>query len=77
MPASCRSSILIQLAQTIREIKGPFVTQVAIDGIDGAGKTTFADALAVELEKSRGSVIGASVLINNNDPDASRIIRAC
>ncbi|WP_339846651.1 hypothetical protein [uncultured Halopseudomonas sp.] len=53
------------------------MTQVAIDGIDGAGKTTFADALAVELEKSRGSVIRASVLINNNDPDASRIIRAC
>ena len=29
---------------------------VAIDGVDGAGKTTFADALAVEL-RSRGSLV--------------------
>jgi uridine kinase len=47
-----------------RAASGPIasdVTRVAIDGVDGAGKTYFADELAEVLGASGRSVIRASV----------------
>lgn len=37
------------------------VTKLAIDGVDGAGKTTLADELAIALEKKGEQVIRASI----------------
>ncbi|MCK7543597.1 hypothetical protein MLC59_05385 [Marinobacter bryozoorum] len=50
-----------EIAQTVLGIQSPFVTRVAIDGVDGAGKTVFADELARRLEAFGAKVIRASV----------------
>jgi uridine kinase len=61
-PEKGSSAALIEaLAREIRSMKGDFVTRVAIDGVDGAGKTHFADELARVLERSGAGVIRASV----------------
>ena len=56
-----RQELLNTIADRILEIPSPFVTRVAIDGIDGAGKTTFADELSKVLETSKRPIIRASV----------------
>ncbi len=49
------------VAGRVLETPSPFVLRVAIDGVDGAGKTTFADELAGVLRPSGREVIRASV----------------
>lgn len=56
---SDRASTLNQLADRIRHIEGRAV--VAIDGVDGAGKTSFANKLANILEGHGREVVQASI----------------
>lgn len=55
-----RSAVLAEVAEVIRQVaRGDGVTFVAVDGVDGAGKTTFAGELADALHGRH--VIRASV----------------
>jgi uridine kinase len=56
-----RLELLHTLASRILEAPSPFVLRVAIDGVDGAGKTHFADELADVLVGSGRDLIRASV----------------
>jgi len=56
-----RQTLLQSVADRILETPSAFVLRVAIDGVDGAGKTTFADELAEVLGASGREVIRASV----------------
>lgn len=58
---SARQRVLETLAAAILKTPSPFVLRVAIDGVDGAGKTHFADELAPLLEVSGRNIIRASV----------------
>lgn len=49
-----------QIAEAILALPADRVRRVAIDGVDGAGKTHFADALATELTGRGAHVIRAS-----------------
>jgi uridine kinase len=53
--------VLAAVAQAVSRAPGPGVVRVAIDGVDGAGKTYFADELARALTALGRSVIRASV----------------
>jgi uridine kinase len=50
-----------EVAQRILRLSADRVQRVAIDGVDGAGKTMFADELAQTLAPSRRPIIRASV----------------
>lgn len=54
--ASAREQLLSTLADQIRALRGPR-RLVAVDGVDGSGKTTFAISLADELQESGESVV--------------------
>ena len=57
-----RLRVLERVARAILALDLPhFVTRVAIDGVDGAGKTVFADELAAVLRARGREVIRASV----------------
>jgi uridine kinase len=56
-----RQSILEQVALEIQNHSNDEVTVVAIDGVDGAGKTHFADELADVLRAKQQLVVRASV----------------
>lgn len=56
-----RARLLHTVAGRILGTPSPFVLRVAVDGVDGAGKTFFADELAAVLELSGREVIRASV----------------
>jgi uridine kinase len=59
-----RQTVLGHVATTVLELPvpaAPGVLRVAIDGVDGAGKTTFADELAEALAPSGRETIRASV----------------
>ena len=56
-----REQLLRTLVGRVLETPSPFVLRVAIDGVDGAGKTTFADELETVLEPSGRDIIRASV----------------
>jgi len=53
--------LLVRLEREILRRRGAGVLRVGIDGVDGAGKTTLADALADGLRTARIPVIRASV----------------
>ena len=53
--------VIAEIAQAISGIRSPFVTRVAIDGVDGAGKTHFADRVGKALVASGREVIRVSV----------------
>lgn len=56
-----RRAVLAEVADlVVQHMRAP-VTRVAVDGIDGAGKTTFADELAGVLRDRSRPVIRASV----------------
>ena len=44
--SEARPSLLNRLASTIASLHPARIVRIAIDGVDGAGKTTLADALA-------------------------------
>jgi len=56
-----RPALLEVLADTIAGVKRPHPVRVAIDGVDGVGKTTLADALVDPLRRRGRFVIRASV----------------
>ena len=53
--------ILSALADAVQGLPGRFVRRIGIDGVDGAGKTRFADRLADVLRARGENVIRASV----------------
>lgn len=55
------AALLVRLAATIAELHPGRIVRVAIDGVDGAGKTTLADALAPVVAAQSRPVIRASV----------------
>jgi uridine kinase len=56
-----RAESLREVAARVLELPATRVARVAIDGVDGAGKTVFADELASVLAPSRRPIIRASV----------------
>jgi uridine kinase len=58
---SGRSELLGDVARAVLAISEPAVVRVGVDGVDGAGKTVFADELAAVLRASGRPVIRASV----------------
>ncbi|MEE8042985.1 MAG: hypothetical protein V3T15_09340 [Pseudomonadales bacterium] len=56
-----REELLIVIAQRIAQIQVAHPLRVAIDGIDGAGKTFFADEIAAVLAAGQRQIIRASV----------------
>ena len=56
-----REALLARLADRIAAIEVRHPVRVAIDGIDAAGKTTFADALAPLVAERGRPVIRASI----------------
>ncbi|WP_246580249.1 hypothetical protein [Deinococcus aestuarii] len=56
-----RRALLDHLAARLDARSAAPVLRVAIDGVDGAGKTTFADELAGVLRERGRTVIRASV----------------
>jgi uridine kinase len=56
-----RLQVIEELAEMICEIDKPHPVRVAVDGVDGAGKTTLAETLVVPLEGCGRSVIRASI----------------
>jgi uridine kinase len=56
-----RAEMLETLALRIRRIYHPYPLRVAVDGIDAAGKTVLADALARRLQAAGENVIRASI----------------
>lgn len=68
------ASLLSRLAATIVELHPARILRVAIDGVDGAGKTTLADALAPVVSAQGRRTIRASVDDFHN-PQAVRYAR--
>jgi uridine kinase len=56
-----RQDLLAQLADRILHLPADHVRRIGIDGVDAAGKTTFADALGHTLAAKGARVIRASV----------------
>ena len=56
-----RQQVLTELARHIVRLSPDRIIRVAVDGVDGAGKTTFANELADAICPLRRSVIRASV----------------
>jgi uridine kinase len=56
-----RSQVLHTIATRIVEQPADPVTLTAVDGVDGAGKTVFADALATHLTRLGVTVVRASI----------------
>lgn len=60
-PIPARLALLTTVAERLLRQPPSPVLKVAIDGVDGAGKTTFADELAATLSKRGQQVIRASI----------------
>jgi uridine kinase len=56
-----RTQLLEQLATSITAVRLAHPTRVAIDGVDGSGKTTLADELVEPVQRAGRAVIRASV----------------
>lgn len=56
-----RRDVLEQVARRISALPRNLFARIAIDGVDGAGKTTFADELALALVPTQRPIIRASV----------------
>ena len=56
-----RSTLIEMLAEKIAGVRCPHPVRIAIDGVDGVGKTTLADELAGVLSSGERPVIRASV----------------
>jgi uridine kinase len=68
------ASLLNRLAAAIRDLHSDRIVRVAVDGVDGAGKTTLADALAPVVSGRGRPVIRASV-DDFHHPRAVRYVR--
>jgi uridine kinase len=56
-----RAALIDQIADRLAAIECPHPVRVAIDGVDGVGKTTLANDLVAPLERRGRSVIRASI----------------
>ena len=56
-----RAACIEQLAAAIDAVRSSHPLRVAIDGVDGSGKTTLADELVAPLERAGREVIRASI----------------
>lgn len=56
-----RLELLSFLSETIEAVKRPHPVRIAIDGVDGSGKTTLADELAAFFQSSSRPIIRASI----------------
>ena len=74
MTAEIRVAVLGQLAAAIAAVRLDHPTRVAIDGVDGSGKTTLADELVEPLTRAGRDVIRASVDGFHN-PRVARYVR--
>lgn len=72
--SDARARLFDALTQKIVAIMGPGLTMVAVDGVDGAGKTMFADALAHRLEQDSLTVVRTGIDSFHN-PRAVRYAR--
>lgn len=61
MNTEYRINLISKLTTEILHLKNDFVLRVGIDGVDGSGKTIFADELTKALKAVGASVIRASV----------------
>lgn len=62
MPASdLRRNLVSELARAIDAVRAGGIVRVGVDGVDGAGKTTFSDELALAVRDLARPVIRASV----------------
>jgi uridine kinase len=59
--SQARTQLFDTLAARITSIMGQGLTMVAVDGVDGAGKTMFADALAARLEADGVTVVRTGI----------------
>lgn len=59
--SSARHEVLNAIADDLTSLLGGGIVRVGIDGVDGAGKTFFAEELATELEERGIAVVRASV----------------
>jgi len=59
--SAARTQLFDTLAARITGIMGQGLTMVAVDGVDGAGKTMFADALAARLERDGVTVVRTGI----------------
>ena len=57
VPPRLRRELLDRIAGMIPPPVGADCVRVAVDGVDGSGKTTFADELAAELRRRRRTVV--------------------
>ncbi len=64
----CRQQTLRAVAEEIVALLGDGIVLVAVDGVDGAGKTVFADELARLLQVCHVAVIRASIDGFHNPP---------
>jgi uridine kinase len=71
---AARAQLLDTLSARITCIMGRGLTMVAVDGVDGAGKTMFADALAHRLENDGLTVVRTGIDCFHN-PRAVRYAR--
>lgn len=67
MSASKRMALLTAVGSQILELSDDRIQRVCVDGVDGAGKTTFADELFRVLEPSGRRIIRAGVDNFHND----------
>jgi uridine kinase len=58
---AARAQLFDTLATRITGIMGRGLTMVAVDGVDGAGKTMFADALAARLQRDGVTVVRTGI----------------
>jgi uridine kinase len=72
--SGARKQLFDALARRVTGAMGPGLTMVAVDGVDGAGKTMFADALAARLE-SDGIVALRTGIDSFHNPRAVRYAR--
>jgi uridine kinase len=54
-------AVVVELADRIEGVRRPHAVRVAIDGVDAAGKTTLADAIASALRRRGREVVRVSV----------------
>jgi uridine kinase len=59
-PPLVRPAVLAQVADSVPVAAGDDCVRVAVDGVDGAGKTVFADELAAELAARGRAVVRVS-----------------
>jgi uridine kinase len=59
--STARTAVISAVATAVAELARPPRRRVAVDGVDGAGKTRFADELAAALTRCRVPVVRASV----------------